>query len=183
MDTRLPLRVSARNDEALLALEKELVARQLPHEVTPTDPQLNCAAVLDVPSDLAFLEPVTNYLTNELNIAWLVSADQSVAVSVALQEALVNAMKHGNHNDPAKRVRITSEISADEATFVVEDEGDGFEKDNPPDPLTATNLFKTSGRGVLLIKAIMDRAEYNSRGNVVTMVKKRASLDRPSGLS
>ena len=179
MDTRLPLRVSARNDEALLALEKELLTKQLPYEVTHTDLQPKSTAVLDVPSDLTFLEPVTNYLANELNIVWSISADQSLAVSVALQEALVNAMKHGNHNNPAKRVRITSEISIDEARFVVEDEGEGFEKDNPPDPLTATNLFKPSGRGVLLIKSIMDRAEYNSRGNVVTMVKKRASLDQP----
>jgi serine/threonine-protein kinase RsbW len=177
MDTRLPLMVSARNDEARLALEKELFDRHLPHVVTDRHP--NGSAVLEMPSDLAFLEPVTNYLTNRLNVIWSISADRSISVSIALQEALVNAVKHGNHHNPAKRVRITADISDEEARFVVEDEGEGFEKDNPPDPLTPANLYKSSGRGVLLIKSIMDKAEYNQRGNIVTMVKKKATIDGP----
>jgi serine/threonine-protein kinase RsbW len=180
MDTRFPLRILARNDEARLALEKELLDRQLPYVVTQSDPQLNSPAVLEMPSELAFLEPVTNYLTTQLKIIWSISTDQSLAVAVALQEALVNAIKHGNHNDPAKRVRIIAEISVEEARFIVEDEGKGFEKENRPNPLTPTDLYKTSGRGMLLINSIMDETEYNQQGNVVTMIKKRSTLDQPS---
>ncbi|PWT94196.1 MAG: hypothetical protein C5B55_03050 [Blastocatellia bacterium] len=179
MPTQLPLLVLARNDEARSALEKELRAKQLFLKIIQRKVQPNATAVLEMPSDLAFLEPVTNYLTRRVNKMWSISADKSQALGIALQEALVNAIKHGNRNNPEKRVRITAELSSEEAKFVVEDEGEGFEKDHPPNPLNPANLYKPSGRGVLLIKSIMDKAEYNHRGNIVTMVKTRSTLDHP----
>ena len=179
MDTKLPLRVEARDDEARLALEQELRAKGLSLIATRAAVDGNSSAVLEMPSDLKFLEPVTNYLTKRINMTWSISADRSNAIAIALHEALVNAIKHGNHNDPAKRVRIIAEVSEEEAKFIVEDEGEGFGADSPPNPLEPANLYKTSGRGVLLIKSIMDEAEYNGRGNVVTMIKKRSNLDTP----
>jgi serine/threonine-protein kinase RsbW len=175
--TQLPLRVEARDDEARLALENELRAKGLSLVVIPADGNGNTSAVLEMPSDLAFLEPVTNYLTKFINMKWSVTADSSLPVAVALHEALVNAIKHGNNNDPTKQVRISADVSNEEAKFIVEDEGEGF--DEPPNPLSADNLYKASGRGVLLIRSIMDEANYNQRGNVVTMIKKRSSLDLP----
>ena len=74
-------------------------------------------------------------------------------------------------------MRISADVSNDEAKFIVEDEGEGF--DDPPNPLSADNLYKASGSGVLLIKSIMDETHYNKRGNVVTMIKKRSTLDLP----
>jgi len=177
MQTQLLLRVEARDDEARLALENELRAKGLSLVVTPTDGDGNTSAVLEMPSDLAFLEPVTNYLINRIHINWSVTADSSLPVAVALHEALVNAIKHGNKNDPTKQVRISADVSNDEAKFIVEDEGEGF--DDPPNPLSADNLYKASGRGVLLIKSIMDETHYNKRGNIVTMIKKRSTLDLP----
>jgi serine/threonine-protein kinase RsbW len=177
MHKRLPLRVEARDDEARLALENELRAKGLSLVVTPADGEGNTIAVLEMPSDLAFLEPVTNYLMKRINVCWSIPADGSMAVAVALHEALVNAVKHGNQNDPTKQVRISADISDEEAKFIVEDEGDGF--GHPPNPLSDDNLYKASGRGVLLIKSIMDEAHYNKRGNIVTMIKKRSSLDLP----
>jgi serine/threonine-protein kinase RsbW len=94
---------------------------------------------------------------------------------------LVNAIKHGNHNDPIKQVRISADVSNEEAKFIVEDEGEGF--DNPPNPLSDDNLYKASGRGVLLIKSIMDEAHYNKRGNVVTMIKKKIQFGSASHLN
>jgi len=174
---QLPLRVEARDDEARLALENELSAKGLSLVVTQADGDDNTGTFLEMPSDLAFLEPVTNYLTKLINIRWSVNADSSLPVAVALHEALVNAIKHGNNNNPTKQVRISADVSNEEAKFIVEDEGDGF--DDPPNPLSADNLYKASGRGVLLIKSIMDEANYNKQGNVVTMIKKRSSLDLP----
>jgi hypothetical protein len=68
MHTQLPLRVEARDDEARLALENELGAKGLSLVVTPADGEGNTNAVLEMPSDLAFLEPVTNYLIKRINI-------------------------------------------------------------------------------------------------------------------
>ena len=101
---------------------------------------------------------------------------------VALDEAFVNAVKHGNKNDPTKLLRITAELSSTEASFTVEDEGEGFNVHEIPDPCDPANLFRTSGRGVLLIYNIMDEVEYNEQGNRVKMVKRPESPDRtPKG--
>ena len=108
-----------------------------------------------------------------------VSLDEAAAVSVgqsaefiALDEAFVNAVKHGNKNDLTKLVKITAELSEKEASFTVEDEGEGFNIQEIPDPCDPANLFHTSGRGVLLIYNIMDEVEYNAQGNRVKMVKR-----------
>jgi serine/threonine-protein kinase RsbW len=91
---------------------------------------------------------------------------------VALDEAFVNAVKHGNKNDPTKLVRLGAELSPTEACFTIEDEGEGFDVATIPDPRDPANLFKSSGRGVLLIYNIMDEVEYNAQGNRVKMVKR-----------
>ena len=94
------------------------------------------------------------------------------AIDLAIRESVANAVKHGNKFDAQKLVRITAEISKVEAKFTIEDEGEGFDVKNIPDPLDPENLFKTSGRGVLFIYNIMDEVQYNDRGNRLTMVKK-----------
>jgi len=91
---------------------------------------------------------------------------------VALDEAFVNGVTHGNKNNPGKLLRITAELSPSEAVFTVEDEGEGFDLQQIPDPRDPANLFKTSGRGVLLIYNIMDEVEYNAQGNLLKMVKR-----------
>ena len=178
MDMRLPLRIEAQNDELRLSLVNDLRAKSFDVLVQPATQLSNAKsgsfAFLELPSDLEILEPVTNYLTKRINLIWSLPEESCLALGVALREALVNAMKHGNHLDPSKRVRITSLASDDEATFTIEDEGNGFR--DPPDPLDPSNLFKGSGRGVFLIKSIMDETKYNGRGNSVTMIKKRSNL-------
>jgi serine/threonine-protein kinase RsbW len=91
---------------------------------------------------------------------------------VALDEAFVNAVKHGNRNDPAKLLRVTAELSAHEAIFTIEDEGEGFDVRSIPDPRDPANLFKSNGRGVLLIYNIMDEVEYSERGTRLKMIKR-----------
>jgi anti-sigma regulatory factor (Ser/Thr protein kinase) len=84
-------------------------------------------------------------------------------------------VKHGNKFDTTKLVRITAEVSIEEARFTIEDEGEGFDVNSIPDPLDPENLFKTSGRGVLFIYNIMDEVKYNERGNRLTMIKRSDS--------
>ena len=129
---------------------------------------------IDLPSDLALLEPIADYLTRRIEQIWSMPADRCVSLAIALREALVNAIEHGNHSDPAKLVRVTAEVSHDEATFTVEDEGVGFNVDDVSNPRDHHNLLKSSGRGVLFIRSLMDEARYD--GNRLIMLKRRASL-------
>jgi serine/threonine-protein kinase RsbW len=125
----------------------------------------------ELPSDLALMNGVLEYLQERVAKLGLIKPDRS-NLFVALDEAFVNAVKHGNKNDPNKLVRITAELTPQEASFTVEDEGEGFDINQIPDPCDPANLFRTSGRGVLLILNIMDEVEYNAQGNRVKMVKR-----------
>ncbi len=126
---------------------------------------------LELPSDLTLMNAVLEYLLDRVRRLGLIKVEQS-NLFVALDEAFVNAVKHGNRNDPTKLLRVTAELSAHEAIFTVEDEGDGFDVREIPDPRDPANLFKSSGRGVLLIYNIMDEVEYSERGTRLKMVKR-----------
>ena len=132
----------------------------------------------ELPSDLSLMNGVLHYLIERVAALGVIKADSS-NLFIALDEAFVNAVKHGNKQDARKLVRITADLSAQEARFTIEDEGEGFDVAAIPDPRDPENLFKTSGRGVLLIYNIMDQVEYNERGNRLTMVKRPdPSLER-----
>ena len=125
----------------------------------------------ELPSDVSLMNGVLQYLIERVAKLGVIKPERS-NLFIALDEAFVNAVKHGNKNDPTKLVRITAELSPKEARFTVEDEGEGFDVEQIPDPRDPDNLFKASGRGVLLIYNIMDKVEYNARGNRLTMVKR-----------
>jgi serine/threonine-protein kinase RsbW len=125
----------------------------------------------ELPSDLALMNGVLEYLQERVAKLGLIRPERS-NLFVALDEAFVNAVKHGNKNDLTKLVKITAELSPKEASFTVEDEGEGFDIREIPNPCDPENLFRTSGRGVLLIYNIMDEVEYNAQGNRVKMVKR-----------
>jgi serine/threonine-protein kinase RsbW len=128
----------------------------------------------ELPSAISTMHIVLEYLMKRVEKLGVIKPEKS-NLFVALDEAFVNAVKHGNKFDAQKLVRITAEVSSKEARFTVEDEGEGFDVNSIPDPLDPENLFKTSGRGVLFIYNIMDEVKYNERGNRLTMVKKSES--------
>ena len=97
------------------------------------------------------------------------------AVRLALEEALVNAVKHGNRGDPAKEARLRFHANAEFVLMEVEDEGAGFDPSAVPDPLAPENLERPSGRGLFLIRKYMTWVEYNERGNCVTLCKHRGA--------
>jgi serine/threonine-protein kinase RsbW len=95
--------------------------------------------------------------------------EEIFAIWVCLQEALVNAIEHGNGNDPNKRVRMTY-LTSDYGTWIrIEDQGGGFDPQALADPTSSANLDQPHGRGVFLMRCLMDRVEFNRRGNAVTM--------------
>jgi serine/threonine-protein kinase RsbW len=93
------------------------------------------------------------------------------AVKLALEEALINAIKHGNKLDPAKKVHVQAKVDSDRVEISIEDEGPGFDRKSVPDPTADENLCKCSGRGILLIEAYMTSVKWSKKGRRVTMVK------------
>ncbi len=88
---------------------------------------------------------------------------------VVLTEAVNNAITHGNKRNPAKKVIVTGVREGDALVIAVKDEGKGFNPDAVPDPIHEDNLLRESGRGVFLMRQLMDSVSYNKNGNEVTM--------------
>ena len=95
-------------------------------------------------------------------------------VRLALEEALVNAIKHGNGLDPDKTVRVNCLIEDDLLRIEIEDQGPGFNMSDVPDPTADENLERPCGRGIMLIKSFMTSVEYNAKGNRVVLEKIRS---------
>ena len=94
-------------------------------------------------------------------------------IHLAVEEAVVNAVKHGNKYDPGKSVRVTYAVSPEVFEIEVVDEGPGFDPMAVPDPTLDENLDKPSGRGLLMMRMYMNVVEYLGRGNVIQMRKDR----------
>jgi anti-sigma regulatory factor (Ser/Thr protein kinase)/ActR/RegA family two-component response regulator len=165
------LRLPYNKDELRSIVEKTLSYKLRFVDDLKVLPHVHEKIDFELPSDLSLMNGVLHYLIERVSKLGLIKPERS-NLFVALDEAFVNAVKHGNRNDPSKMVRITAELSAKEARFTVEDEGNGFNLQEIPDPCDPANLFKSSGRGVLLIYNIMDEVKYNARGNQLTMVKR-----------
>lgn len=94
------------------------------------------------------------------------------AIHLALEEGLINAIKHGNKDNAAKTVHVEAKVTDKSTEIVIEDEGEGFARGEVPDPCCKENLLKPSGRGILLMEAYMDKVTYSRGGRRVRMVKK-----------
>ncbi|MCA9150437.1 MAG: ATP-binding protein [Planctomycetales bacterium] len=99
-------------------------------------------------------------------------------VHLALEEAVVNAIKHGNADDPEKKVIVRCKIAELRCWILVEDEGPGFDPADVPDCTLDENLDKPSGRGLRLMRNFMSRIEYNDSGNRVVMEKVLESVSQ-----
>jgi serine/threonine-protein kinase RsbW len=96
-------------------------------------------------------------------------------IRLALEEALVNAIKHGNQMDKGRKVHIRYQVSTDLFLVRITDEGPGFDPEDVPDPMDAENLERPCGRGLLLMRHYMNEVVFHPPGNVVSMTKHRAN--------
>jgi len=96
-------------------------------------------------------------------------------IRVGFEEALRNAMIHGNKSCSDKCVMVETEVTPEEAVIIIEDEGEGFNHSKVPDPTEKENLLKEGGRGVYLIKHLMDEVSYENEGRRVVMKKRLKS--------
>ena len=97
--------------------------------------------------------------------------DDIFAVHLALEEAFLNAVKHGNKMDPTKEVKIDYSVGSDKIEISMTDEGDGFEPASVADPRYGEGLYKPGGRGLLLMNSYMDMVKFNEKGNSLYMVR------------
>jgi serine/threonine-protein kinase RsbW len=97
-------------------------------------------------------------------------------IAMAVREAAVNAILHGNAYNPAKNITATFEANSDALIVRIADEGTGFDPTSVPDPLAAENILRGSGRGIFLIKAFMDEVHFRQLhpGTELTLIKHRA---------
>jgi len=97
--------------------------------------------------------------------------DDIFAIHLALEEALLNAIYHGNKQDAGKQIKVEYFVTPAKFEVSITDEGVGFDPDVVADPRAEENLRKCCGRGLLLMRSYMDEVEYNETGNCVHMVK------------
>ena len=107
------------------------------------------------------------------------TSGSTFAVKIALEEALVNAIKHGNKLDATKKVHVNAKLTPQRAEISVEDEGPGFDRSAVPDPTAEENLTKCSGRGILLIEAYMNHVSWDRGGRRLTMVRENSQDELP----
>lgn len=151
--------------------------------------------VLD--NDVSAIPLIVGHLESDLTRLALCDETALLQIGVALREALVNAIYHGNlelsselreidggkpwqelaeqrRNEPPyriRRVRVLARVTRTEVTYVISDEGPGFDPSGLPDPTDPAQLERVSGRGLLLIRTFMEEVTHNERGNEITMIK------------
>ena len=129
-----------------------------------------------IPSDTAAGRVLLEELLDELRRQDWEEKDV-FGVHLAVEEALVNAIKHGNQEYPAKLVMVQTHVSATAVKIEVTDEGGGFDPEAVPDPTDDENLEAPSGRGLMLMKSFMSSVEFNDAGNHVAMTKVKGEED------
>jgi len=126
------------------------------------------------PSDCSECRSILTEILGQLDeLSW--DQRESFCIHLALEEALVNAVKHGNASDTSKDVHVSCRISPQRFWAQITDQGCGFDPEKVPDCTEEENLERPSGRGILLMRNFMSRVEYSPSGNRVILEKERNS--------
>src|SRR5260370_1848341 len=123
-----------------------------------------------LPSEVAAISPFVDRLMLWFRKCGCVPEGES-GVEIALRDAIANAIIHGNHENPRKHVYVRFRCEPDEVSFAVKDEGRGFDLNKLADPTVPENIEAVHGRGIYLMKALMDEVRFEEGGVVVHMRK------------
>lgn len=126
--------------------------------------------VLELPNDLRKIEGSVEELMEQAQEVGFDADRLRLNFRVCLTEALANAMLYGNCRDPRKCVRVEAHLSPEMVSVEVTDEGRGFNPNIVKDPTLPANRLRAGGRGLFLIRKLMDEVEFNERGNSIKMV-------------
>jgi YesN/AraC family two-component response regulator len=125
-----------------------------------------------IPSKIEFVQGVSDHLQKTLdNMGYERNMQSRMVVPFALEEALKNAVEHGNMKNETKKIYIECHVDDEKVNITVEDEGKGFDISQVPDPIYLEQIDNSEGRGLLLIKCYMDEVYHNDKGNKITMIK------------
>ncbi len=127
---------------------------------------------LTIPSDPLEARQLQEEIERQLK-ATEFSEKEIFSIKLALEEALVNAIKHGNNFDRNKKVRIAYSVRAERFDICITDEGNGFDPSDVPDPTAVENLERPCGRGLMLMRYYMNEVSFSASGNSVAMSKLR----------
>jgi serine/threonine-protein kinase RsbW len=125
--------------------------------------------VFELPNDLQCIEEAVEFVVGRCGGCVAAAEKLRFNFRVSLTEALANAMIYGNGRDPSKRVRVEMRMRSRALRVRVTDQGHGFDADTVPDPTRPENLECPGGRGIFLMRKLMDEVRYNERGNAVTL--------------
>jgi len=134
-------------------------------------PHSNVNLQISIPSDMNLIDGIVLYSTLDFEYYNIISKSDLGNIRVALHEAIMNAMEHGNKFDKNKKVYLEKNFNIKEIIFKVLDEGNGFDPAVIANPIDAKNLFNTRGRGIFLIKNFMDEVEFFDNGRGIKMKK------------
>jgi serine/threonine-protein kinase RsbW len=125
-----------------------------------------------ITSDTAEARRVQEEIESELRASQF-SEHEIFSIRLALEEAMVNAIKHGNNFDRNKKVHISYKVDSERFEILIADEGHGFDPEDVPDPTAVENLERPCGRGLMLMRYYMNSVCYNTNGSSVSMTKVR----------
>jgi serine/threonine-protein kinase RsbW len=106
--------------------------------------------------------------------------DATFAIKLALEEAMTNAVRHGNRGDGTKHIHVSFRVTPEAVVISIRDEGPGFSPEEVPDPTTPDRIALPSGRGIMLMRAYMTDVQYRANGTEVWLVKKNPRFARKS---
>lgn len=146
------------------------------HFADPHSPEYR-DLVLELPTDIRSIERTVEYVINRCPRCSDEARRLNLNFRVGLTEALSNAMLYGNLRDPSKRVLVEIAFERGRLRARVTDQGSGFDPASVPDPTTPENLLKPCGRGLFLMRKLLDEVFFNDQGNQVTLVLRLESGD------
>ena len=123
-----------------------------------------------IPTKLEYMPVLISQIIDKLTEQGVVS-EKLFDIRLSLEEVIINAMKYGNKMDPQLQVEVKVTTEEDKLIMEIKDQGPGFNYDDLPDPTDEANLEKASGRGVFLIKNLMDEVEFFDNGSTIRMTK------------
>lgn len=126
--------------------------------------------ILELPNDLRAIPHAVGFVIARCSSCEADARRLGLNFRVGLTEALSNAMLYGNAHDPSTRVRVEVSMSNSEVKARVTDQGDGFDPEGIPDPTVPENLTRSCGRGLFLMRELLDEVHYNDRGNSVELI-------------
>jgi len=127
-----------------------------------------------LPSDRKEISKFENLLV-EINNEFGMAMEKFINFQIASSEAIVNAIVHGNKQNPQKKVYVEITIDEHKLELKIKDEGDGFDVSKLPDPTDESNLYKESGRGIFIIRSLVDEfyIESNGKGTAMSLLMKK----------